>query len=58
MYQVTAKQLSKVESQALNYISDNLDSDFLASVNTVLKTTAKSIICRMGKSGIIGKKLP
>lgn len=57
MYMETARQVLDVESKALGYVSENLDSDFIDSVDSILKTTAKTIICGMGKSGIIGKKI-
>jgi len=53
----TAKKVLEIEAAALSYISQNLDSDFSNSVEAILGITAKTIICGMGKSGIIGKKI-
>ena len=53
----TAKKVLAIEAEALTYVSQNLDSDFTRSVEAILGTAAKTIICGMGKSGIIGKKI-
>jgi arabinose-5-phosphate isomerase len=57
MHLNTAKKVLEIEADALSYVSQNLDSDFTSSVETILGTAAKTIICGMGKSGIIGKKI-
>jgi arabinose-5-phosphate isomerase len=53
----TAKKVLKIEADGLSYVSQNLDSNFTSSIGAILGTTAKTIICGMGKSGIIGKKM-
>jgi arabinose-5-phosphate isomerase len=57
MHLNTAKKVLEIEADALSYVSQNLDSDFTSSVEAILGTAAKTIICGMGKSGIIGKKI-
>ena len=56
-YIAAAKNVLAIEADALSYVSQNLDSDFTSSVEAILGTAAKTIICGMGKSGIIGKKI-
>lgn len=56
-YIYTAKEVLKIEADGLSYVSQNLDSNFTSSIEAILGTTAKTIICGMGKSGIIGKKM-
>ncbi|QLE96964.1 KpsF/GutQ family sugar-phosphate isomerase [Neptunomonas phycophila] len=57
VYIQTAKQVFEIEANALNALSERLDSDFDDAVKTILDAKGKVIICGMGKSGIIGKKI-
>lgn len=52
-----AKRVIDVEVKGLQSISSLIDSDFEDSVETILNTKGRTIICGMGKSGIIGKKI-
>jgi arabinose-5-phosphate isomerase len=56
-YIATAKNVLEIESQALKGLIDKIDSDFSLAIDAVLKSQGKAIICGMGKSGIIGKKI-
>ena len=52
-----AEQVLATEAKALSYVSNNLDSNFSGSITSILNSTEKTIVCGMGKSGIIGKKI-
>jgi arabinose-5-phosphate isomerase len=52
-----AKEVFKVEAEAINNLSKNLDFNFEQSVKHILNAKGKLIISGMGKSGIIGKKI-
>jgi len=52
-----AKQVLEIEAQALVSLATNVDDNFTSSIEAVLASQGKTIICGMGKSGIIGKKI-
>ena len=52
-----AKGVIKTEILGLDYMSSKLGDDFIEAVNAIISTTGRAIICGMGKSGIIGKKI-
>lgn len=52
-----AKQVIQIEIAGLDYMSSRVDNDFVESINAIIKTKGRTIICGMGKSGIIGKKV-
>ena len=52
-----AKEVFKIESKEIANLSNLLTEDFESVVKLVYKTKGKFIICGMGKSGIIGKKI-
>lgn len=52
-----AKKVFEIESKAVLGLSDNLDDDFSAAIDSILASKGRLIICGMGKSGIIGKKI-
>ncbi|MBB1339749.1 SIS domain-containing protein [Pseudoalteromonas sp. SR44-2] len=52
-----AKRVINTEITALHALENQLDSQFDKTVNIILNTTGRTIICGMGKSGIIGKKI-
>ena len=52
-----AKNVISNEIEALHAISEQLDEQFDAAIKLILATTGRTIICGMGKSGIIGKKI-
>jgi len=56
-YQAIAKQVFEIEAQAISYLSTNLDAHFDGSINAMLETQGRVVICGMGKSGLIGKKI-
>ncbi|WP_063701679.1 KpsF/GutQ family sugar-phosphate isomerase [Pseudoalteromonas gelatinilytica] len=52
-----AKRVISNEIDALHAISEQLDEQFDAAIKLILNTQGRTIICGMGKSGIIGKKI-
>lgn len=52
-----AKEVFRIEANAIVNLSNNLDNDFEEAVETILMCQGKLIISGMGKSGIIGKKI-
>ncbi len=55
--QEIAKQVFRVESQAVAGLSERLTADFDGAVKAILATSGKVIVTGMGKSGIIGRKI-
>ncbi len=52
-----AKEVFKIEAEAIMSLSKHLDEDFSAIVGKILDCKARVIVCGMGKSGIIGRKI-
>ncbi|MEX6225446.1 hypothetical protein AB6F55_11790 [Providencia hangzhouensis] len=51
-----ARDVIYTEIDGLKYMCEHLGSEFTNAVHTILATKGRTIICGMGKSGIIGKK--
>lgn len=52
-----AEEVFKIEAREIENLSNQLTIDFENSVNLILNATGKLIVCGMGKSGIVGKKI-
>ena len=52
-----AKEVFKIEADAIANLSKNLDSNFEGAIEAILHSKGKLIISGMGKSGIIAKKI-
>ncbi|ELI5732803.1 KpsF/GutQ family sugar-phosphate isomerase [Vibrio fluvialis] len=52
-----AKSVIKTEIEGLSHMSARIDGDFTSSVDAIIQTKGRTVICGMGKSGIIGKKI-
>jgi arabinose-5-phosphate isomerase len=52
-----AKDVINIEIEGLTYMAAGLDSEFEDAVQAIISTNGRTIICGMGKSGIIGKKI-
>ncbi|MBN2041198.1 MAG: KpsF/GutQ family sugar-phosphate isomerase [Spirochaetes bacterium] len=52
-----AKEVLKVEIQALSALSDMLDQNFNKAIDLILKCRGRVILTGMGKSGLICKKI-
>lgn len=52
-----AKRVFSIEAQAVALLADRLDNSFTEAVERILNSNGRVIVCGMGKSGIIGKKI-
>ena len=52
-----AKNVFEIESKEIANLANLLTEDFDSAVNAVLNSKGKFIICGMGKSGLVGKKI-
>jgi len=53
----SAKRVFRIEASAIVSLTDKLDDEFDVAVQRILESTGRTIVCGMGKSGIIGKKI-
>lgn len=56
-YKETAFEVFKIEANAISTLAYKLDYHFDNAITQILDTKGKVIVCGMGKSGIIGKKI-
>ena len=56
-YQAIAKQVLDIEAEAVLHLKTLIDNNFSGSVDAILNTKGRVVICGMGKSGLIGKKI-
>jgi arabinose-5-phosphate isomerase len=56
-YQAIAKRVLDIEADAVLHLKSLLDENFNGSVEAILKAQGRVVICGMGKSGLIGKKI-
>ncbi|MCE7728147.1 KpsF/GutQ family sugar-phosphate isomerase [Vibrio campbellii] len=52
-----AQEVIDIEVNGLLYMKDRIGNEFELAVSKIQETTGRVIICGMGKSGIIGKKI-
>jgi len=52
-----AKEVIQTEIDGLNFMSSRIDVEFNQAVDAIISTKGRTIICGMGKSGLIGKKI-
>lgn len=52
-----AKDVIKTEIDGLTFMANHLDLSFSLAISEIIETNGRTIICGMGKSGIIGKKI-
>ncbi len=52
-----AKEVLTIEARAINQMTRRLDRHFEAAVDTIAKCSGRVIICGMGKSGIVARKI-
>ena len=52
-----AKSVFGIEAAAITGLSEKLDASFSGIVDAVISTSGKVVVCGMGKSGIIGRKI-
>lgn len=53
----TAKTTLLTQGQALARMAERIDGSFAEAVRCILQTKGRVIVCGMGKSGLIGKKI-
>ncbi|WP_343230636.1 KpsF/GutQ family sugar-phosphate isomerase [Salinicola acroporae] len=56
-YLETARQVFVKEAESLLEVSRKLDNDLSAAIDAILQTPGRVIVCGMGKSGIVGRKI-
>jgi len=56
-HKIHAINVFQIESKAIANLTNLLTDDFNKAINSILATKGRTIICGMGKSGIIGKKI-
>lgn len=52
-----AKQVFAIESKAVQRLSEQLTEDFEQVINCLLECKGRIVVCGMGKSGLVGKKM-
>lgn len=52
-----AREVFAIEARAVSQLASQLDQAFSAAVDRILTSRGRVIVCGMGKSGIIGKKI-
>ncbi len=52
-----AQRVFELEAQAISGLIPQLDGDFDAAVEAILASNGRLVVCGMGKSGLIGKKI-
>ncbi len=52
-----AQEVIKTEIESLIFMSSRIDENFSIAVDEILNSSGRTIVCGMGKSGIIGKKI-
>lgn len=53
----SAKRVFQIEAEAIEGLADKLDENFIQAIQHILESRGRTIICGMGKSGIVGKKI-
>ncbi|WP_237057870.1 KpsF/GutQ family sugar-phosphate isomerase [Microbulbifer sediminum] len=56
-YRSIARDVFNIEANAVRSLTESLGADFDDAVSRILELQARVIVCGMGKSGIIGKKI-
>ncbi|TPE50312.1 KpsF/GutQ family sugar-phosphate isomerase [Maribrevibacterium harenarium] len=55
--QASAKRTLATQAQALANLAERINGDFSRAVELILASKGRTIVCGMGKSGIVGKKI-
>ena len=53
----SARRTLSTQAQALANLANNVTEEFAKAVRMILESKGRTIICGMGKSGLIGKKI-
>lgn len=54
---VIAKEALIAQAQAVSQLAERLNSEFQGAVELILACKGRAVVCGMGKSGLIGKKM-
>jgi arabinose-5-phosphate isomerase len=57
MHKKAALEVFRIEVSALNFVASKIDSKFDEAVQKIINSKGRVIVCGMGKSGHIGKKI-
>jgi arabinose-5-phosphate isomerase len=57
MFKESALRVLKIEQQAIEQLTQYINQDFIRACELILPNKGKVIVCGMGKSGHIGKKI-
>jgi arabinose-5-phosphate isomerase len=52
-----AQKVFDIEIESLQYVASMIDEQFSQAVDAILNSTGKLVVCGMGKSGHISKKI-
>ena len=52
-----AREVFEIEATAIRALGDKLNDDFGKAIEAIMASSGRVIVCGMGKSGIIGKKI-
>ncbi|MFC1558245.1 SIS domain-containing protein [candidate division KSB1 bacterium] len=52
-----AKEVIQIELESIKALLDRVDDDFQRAIDVIYESKGKVIVCGVGKSGIIGKKI-
>lgn len=52
-----AKEVLNIEAKAITRMARRLGPDFEAAVTAIARCSGRVIVCGMGKSGIVGRKI-
>ena len=52
-----AKEALIAQAQAVTQLADRLDGEFQSAVELILGCKGRTVVCGMGKSGLIGQKM-
>jgi len=52
-----AKEVLQIEVEGLEFMASRIGAEFSQAIEAIISTKGRTIICGMGKSGLIGKKI-
>lgn len=56
-YVTSAARVFDIEARAVAALADRLDDNYAKAVQTIIDSAGRVVVCGMGKSGIIGRKI-
>ena len=56
-YRKYAKEVFEIEAKAVSDLGKSLTNDFNKAVEAILKSSGRLVVCGVGKSGIVGRKI-